>query len=141
MATEQGRNQDDRDDNRDRPIVAGIDRLTNGLNPSIWRGAAGSLVLSVDTLIFSTDSILRAAYKWTDACYLWLERDGQSTDRCLVFFRAKRASLDLAVLTAEFSNELIDQRLREQLEQQFGQLRTLITAQAFSEGNLLDPAE
>jgi len=43
-------------------------------------------------------------------------------------------------LAGDFSNELIDQRLRERLEQQFGDVRTLIVAQAFAEGNLLDAA-
>jgi His-Xaa-Ser system protein HxsD len=34
--------------------------------------------------------------------------------------------------------ELVDQALRVQLEEEFGAVRTLIVAQAFSEGNLLD---
>ena len=35
--------------------------------------------------------------------------------------------------------DLCDQALREDLEREFGAVRTLIVAQAFSEGNLLDP--
>jgi hypothetical protein len=42
-------------------------------------------------------------------------------------------------LVGEFCNELTDQQLRVVLEKEFGELRTLIVAQAFSEGNLLDP--
>lgn len=38
-----------------------------------------------------------------------------------------------------FVNELTDQQLRTVLEAEFGALRTLVVAQAFSEGNLLDP--
>ena len=36
-------------------------------------------------------------------------------------------------------NELVDQQLRVQLDAEFRDVRTLIVAQAFAEGNLLDP--
>ena len=124
MATEQGRDADGCDGYRD----------------SVGAGPAGSIRLQFDMRIYSVDAILRTAYKFTDAYYVWLEREAHSTESCLVFIRAKRATASMESVSGEFSNELIDQRLRERLEQQFGQLRTLITAQAFSEGNLLDPA-
>ena len=40
----------------------------------------------------------------------------------------------------EFFNELLDQQIRFSLDAEFAPLRTLIVAQAFSEGNLL-PAD
>ena len=56
-----------------------------------------------------------------------------------MFLIGRSAAADLSVIALEFRNELIDQQLRCTLEQQFKDVRTLIVAQAFSEGNLLDP--
>jgi His-Xaa-Ser system protein HxsD len=106
--------------------------------PSVWSDAKGNLSLLVDTSIFSLDAILRAAYKFTGTCYVWVEQSHVAS-RHLVCLRPKQSHTDLAALAGNFSNELIDQQLRAQLEQQFGDLRTIIAAQAFSEGNLLGP--
>ena len=50
-----------------------------------------------------------------------------------------RARVDERQLTGDFLNELLDQALRERLEAEFGPVRELIVAQAFSEANMLDP--
>ena len=52
-----------------------------------------------------------------------------------------KAVSDLDHLLGEFANELVDQQLRVRLETQFADMRTLIVAQAFSEGNLLDSTQ
>jgi His-Xaa-Ser system protein HxsD len=101
-----------------------------GIEPS------GFLGLEVDNAIFSLDAVLRAAYKFTDRCHVFL-KSSASENSWLVMLRPKSGA-PCGDLGGEFANELIDQRLRERLEQQFGNLRTLIVAQAFSEGNLLD---
>jgi len=92
----------------------------------------------VEREIFSLDALLRAAYKFTDRCHVFL----QSGERgeWLAVMRPK-AAMDPDHLVGDFANELVDQQLRARLETQFGDMRTLIVAQAFSEGNLLDPAQ
>ena len=96
------------------------------------------IALEIDRSIYSVDAVLRTAYKFTDRCHLFLQTHDTRADRWLVVIRPK-AGLIGDDVAGEFSNELIDQRLRERLEQQFGDVRTLIVAQAFAEGNLLDP--
>jgi His-Xaa-Ser system protein HxsD len=106
--------------------------------PSIWKNDRGNLSLLIDEGIFSKEAALRTAYKFTGACHVWLE-SGRDPGRYVVCLRPKGRDVDLGRLAGEFSNELIDQQLRRTLDQQFGELRTIITAQAFSEGNLLEP--
>jgi His-Xaa-Ser system protein HxsD len=109
--------------------------------PSLWQ-VDESAVVVVDPSIFPIDAALRAAYKFTDQNFVWLERHHSvGPDQYCVFLRPKSPRRDLDVLVGEFINELIDQRLRHRLEEQMGPLRTIIAAQAFAEGNLLNPAD
>lgn len=95
-------------------------------------------VLQVDTTIYCLDAVLRACYKFTDRCYLFLTRETESPDLVNVFLMSKSRD-HIGNITGEFCNELVDQSLRLSLSQEFGPIRELIVAQAFSEGNLLDP--
>jgi His-Xaa-Ser system protein HxsD len=118
------------------------------MNEGIVRTAAGAMpvrprqdgcvALEVDREVYSKDAILRAAYKFTDRCYLFIQTHYSRDDRWVVVIRPKSDEISADDLAGDFANELIDQGLRERLEQQFGDVRTLIVAQAFSEGNLLD---
>jgi His-Xaa-Ser system protein HxsD len=94
-------------------------------------------VLQIDTSLYELEAIFRACYKYTDRCYLFMTRE-TDTEALNVFFMSKCQS-DLPTLVGEFCNELIDQSLRLSLSREFGPIRELIVAQAFSEGNLLDP--
>jgi His-Xaa-Ser system protein HxsD len=98
----------------------------------------GSVALEVDRELFSMDAVLRTAYKFTDRAHVFIQTHDTRPDRWLVVIRSKSNDHQGEALSGDFSNELIDQRLRERLEQQFGDVRTLIVAQAFAEGNLLD---
>jgi len=141
MEAKPGRQENDRHNHRSDEITEGVERTA--ARPSLWQPFERLATLAVDTRIFSVECVLKAAYKFTGTCHVWVERDvaAISSERCLVFLRAKHAGLDLATIAGEFSNELIDQRLRQRLEAQFGDLRTVIAAQAFSEGNLLNPGD
>ena len=101
----------------------------------------GSIGLEIDREVFSLDALLRASYKFTDRCHVFIHIHETRTDRWLIVIRGKTADEhDVSDIAGDFSNELIDQQLRERLERQFGDVRTLIVAQAFAEGNLLDAA-
>ncbi len=91
-----------------------------------WMLDRAHVAVPIDLTLFSIDAAMRAAYKLTDRCIVLLERDSSS-------------SADLTATALEFKNELLDQQLRCRLEEQFKDVRTLIVAQAFSEGNLIDP--
>jgi len=100
---------------------------------------SGAFALSVDLSIFSREAVLRAAYKFTDRCHLFVERESDDGGRLVVTFRPRNPESGLADLVGEFSNELVDQQLREQLACEAGPIREMLVAQAFAEGNLLDP--
>ena len=94
------------------------------------------VALKIDLGLYSTDAILRAAYKLTDRCYVLLDRQ---ESHVTAFVLGKTPGDDVSDCVGTLTNELIDQQLRERLENQFGALRTIIAAQAFAEGNLLEP--
>ena len=100
---------------------------------------SGGCALSVDLSVFSTEAVLRAAYKLTDRCHLFVEGESAAGGRLVVTFRVKATGADLTEVVGEFSNELIDQQIREQLAREAGPVREILVAQAFAEGNLLDP--
>ena len=113
--------------------------MTQSLAPLVaWRLNVAHLALPVDLTIYSLDAVIRAAYKLTDRCFTFLERHPDRETEVVVYIVGRSQSSDLSALAFEFRNELVDQQLRCRLEEQFKDVRTLITAQAFSEGNLID---
>jgi His-Xaa-Ser system protein HxsD len=101
------------------------------------------LSIEVDTQLYSASAAMRAAYKFTDRFHVELQRPSDADElRLTVILRPKGASqiVDARALRGDFLNELLDQRLRETLEAEFGAVRELIVAQAFADTNLLDPA-
>lgn len=120
-------------------MLEGVDTRPNAASPASEEGDC--VALEIDSELFSMDAVLRASYKFSDRCHVFIQTHETRPHRWIVVMRPKNADDDRIELAGDFSNELIDQRLRERLEQQFGDVRTLIVAQAFAEGNLLDAAE
>jgi His-Xaa-Ser system protein HxsD len=96
-----------------------------------------TLCVSVDTDIYSLDALFRVCYAFTDRCYLFLQPGGH-TSAVKVRFSRKTPECDLAQIAGEFSNALIDQRVRMQIASETGGIRELIVAQAFAEADLID---
>ena len=103
------------------------------------RLGAAHVAVPIDLRLYTVDATIRASYKLTDRCFVLLQHDEENSERLVAYLVGKSASSDLSAIVLEFQNELIDQQLRVRLEAQFGDVRTLIVAQAFSEGNLVDP--
>jgi His-Xaa-Ser system protein HxsD len=103
-----------------------------------WRLDAAHIAVPVDLTVYSLDATMRAAYKLTDRCFSFIVRNPGHDTEAFVYIVGRSASSDLSALVLEFRNELLDQQLRCRLEEQFKDVRTLIVAQAFSEGNLID---
>jgi len=97
-----------------------------------------AVALEVNTSLYEIEAIFRAAYRFTDRCYIFLARPPEAPKLISVTLMAKQPIADLRVLVGELCNELIDQQTRLALAREVGPLRELIVAQAFSEGNLLD---
>ena len=102
-----------------------------------WFSGERVAALSVSRSVYSRKAVLAAAYKLSDRCTIFVDADGD--DRWAIFLIAQ-AGGDPKSLLPVVIRELGDQAVRDTLEQEFGAVRTLIVAQAFSEGNLLDPS-
>jgi His-Xaa-Ser system protein HxsD len=114
------------------------------LGPPVFFSVFGakSVSLRLNGNLYHQTAIARAAFRLTDRASCLLSSGGDSdTDTIWATFIAKQDSLDLDRLVQMFLDELLDQKLRHELEITFGDLRLLITAQAFSEGNLLNPED
>ena len=96
-----------------------------------------SLCIGVDTGVYSLDALFRVCYAFTDRCYLFLEPEDASSV-IKVRFSRKTSDCDLATLAGEFSNELINQRVRLQIASETRAIRELIVAQAFAEADIVD---
>lgn len=121
-------------------MIDGVRPLAEATLPA-WRTETGRhLVLATDLAVYSVSAVLKAAYKFTDRWYVFVTRAVELPEQLLVVLAPKdgNSRVDDALM-GQLSNELVDQRLRETLEGEFGHLRTLVVAQAFAEGNLLDP--
>lgn len=94
--------------------------------------------LEIDLSVYTEKAVSRAAYKFTDRCYCFLSRSEQA-GWMKATLGTKDEKHDLASLIGEFCNELLDQQIRQDLVQEAGLIRDVIVAQAFAEGNLLDP--
>ena len=103
-----------------------------------WRLDQAHIAVPVDLLVYSLDAVMRAAYKLTDRCVVFLQRNPENTHELMVFLAGRSPGADLSSVALELRNELLDQQVRCRLEAQFNDVRTLIVAQAFSEGNLID---
>ncbi|MFA5907921.1 MAG: His-Xaa-Ser system protein HxsD [Vicinamibacterales bacterium] len=118
----------------DRVKEEAITRLPDRM-PALAIGRRTSC-LSLATSVYSLRSVLAAAYKLSSRFAVFVDSDGEG--RLAAFLISSDEARVSDDLTA-FVKELADQQLRAVLEAEFGALRTLVVAQAFSEGNLLDP--
>jgi len=105
----------------------------------LWRSENDrNIAVAVEPTVYSVDVILKAAYKFTGDYGVFLTRSADLPGALLAVFIAKDGTVSSDV-AHRFANELVDQQIRANLDAQFGPLRTMIVAQAFAEGNLLDP--
>lgn len=101
---------------------------------------ADSLVVCVNLSVYPLDALFRVCYWFTDRCYLFLTVD-EANSAVTVHFSKKSPDADLGVIAGEFSNELINQRVRRDVAEETRAIRELIVAQAFAEADLLDRSE
>ena len=106
----------------------------------IHESSEGRLSIFVDTKIYSLEALFRTCYVFTDRCYLFLE-PSNDPQIIAVRFASKSADGALSITTAEFSNELVNQRVRLDIANETRSIRELIVAQAFAEADLLDRSD
>ena len=87
-----------------------------------------SLVLHVDETIYDRTTVLRAAYWFTDRCYLFVTRP--SSGLLDVYVRPKDTNDDITAISGEFENSLLEYELRRLIQEESGKIRELLVAKA-----------
>ena len=87
------------------------------------------LTLDISTELYQKEAILFTAHKFTDRCYVDLV--SSSKKRVMIAIRTKNPNIKLEDFTLEFCNELLDQQIRLNVENSYGNIRNLIVKQAF----------
>lgn len=90
----------------------------------------------VSLTVYSMQAVLKAAYQFTDRCYIHIEPETEQI--LLVRCKAKSVHVNAQELAHEFCNELIDQQLRVAISQETEAIRTVILAHAFSKTALIE---
>jgi His-Xaa-Ser system protein HxsD len=82
----------------------------------------------LDSKIYSLQAIKRSSYDFTDRCFITLGSSEPGKISLTVAMRETATSDTVQ----ELMNSILDHQIRSDLEQEFGDLRTIIVAQAFS---------
>src|SRR5262249_13832382 len=96
--------------------------------------------IQIQLKVYPLEVLFRVCYAFTDRCYLFLQSDEDDTN-VEIWFTRKETGDDLRVVVGDFSNELINQRVRLDIAEETRGIRELIVAQAFAEADLLDRAD
>lgn len=97
--------------------------------------ADGSATLDLSLSSYSHDVIVRTAYDFTDRLFIHIDDDGE---RATVTLVGKQPDMDLVALIGDFTNALLDHRLRRNIATETKLIREAIVAQAFVEADLFD---
>lgn len=114
---------------------------TDWLDADITENA---VAFTVDERVYSVEAILRTAYWFTDRAYIFVTKPADHELR--VHLKTKQATLEfprkesVTELAGEFGNALLDNQLRESVEERTGKIRELLVMKALAEaGALEDP--
>ena len=108
--------------------------------PWVKKLADETLQICVNLDLYPLEALFRVCYSFTDKCYLFLEHE-EAPPIVKVHFAKKTTDCDLAIIAGEFSNELINQKVRLDIAAETRPIRELIVAQAFAEADLLDRSD
>jgi His-Xaa-Ser system protein HxsD len=104
-------------------------------NSFILEGNQAKLFINLD--LYSLSAIKKTAYKFASQCSVFLQ-DKQEQELCVLFtFTEPTVSEKIQQVIADFSDELMDQDLREIIAKESEAVRNLILAQAFSKTSLI----
>jgi His-Xaa-Ser system protein HxsD len=92
--------------------------------------------LLVDQGVYSREALLRTCYWFTDRCYVFITRP--DSGHYAVKLTQKPGAPALETVAGEFANALLDWQVRLDIQRETADLRELIVAKAFAEGNLLE---
>jgi His-Xaa-Ser system protein HxsD len=91
----------------------------------------------IDLSVYSLEVVLKSAYRFTDRCFVHLQRNSPNIVEARM--RPKRPTDDPDAILREFFNDLLDQKLRAVVAGETAGIRDLIMAHALSRTNLVRP--
>ena len=100
-----------------------------------------SLVLVIDTRIYSLEAIKKSAYKFADRAAVILQEKPDQKIAVVFNFSGAHGKADPERVIGDFCNELLDQDLREIIKRETTPVRNLILAHAFSRSSLMEDSE
>jgi His-Xaa-Ser system protein HxsD len=104
--------------------------------------AENAVAFTVDERVYSVEAILRTAYWFTDRVYIFISKPTELTLR--LHLKAKPLTLEspkrieISELAGVFGNALLDNQLREGIEQRTGKIRELLVMKAVAEAGVLE---
>lgn len=90
----------------------------------------------INLKVYPANVILKAGYIFVDKCFIYV--DQKEKDRFIVHLKTKNPNYKINKIVGEFLNELLNQRLQDEVNKETGRIRELLTAQAFSEVKILN---
>ena len=98
---------------------------------------ADAVYILVDEKIYGLPVILKTAYIFTDKCYLLISSIKSKLQiRIAPLEDSKDKQIDFKQVAKEFCNQLIEQKMREQVLDETGTIRETIVTRAFLSGNV-----
>ncbi|MCU1329949.1 MAG: hypothetical protein JWN34_5319 [Bryobacterales bacterium] len=91
----------------------------------------------VDLSVYSSEAVLKSAYRFTGRCYVVLQR--VADEMMSVRIRPKNANEDPDAVLGEFLNDLLDQRLRSLIAAETVTARDLVLRHALSKAKFIRP--
>src|SRR5258708_7312697 len=103
--------------------------------------ADNAVAFTVDQRVYSVEALLRTAYWFTDRAYIIISAPTEHALR--VHIKIKPVTLEaphqefIGDIAGEFSNALLDNQLRESVEERTGKIRELLVMKAVAEAGVL----
>lgn len=96
-----------------------------------------AVYITVDEKVYGLPAILKTSYSFTDKCYVLLSSEGEFLIvRIAPLEDSEAKNTDFKQLAKEFCNQLLEQRMRQQVLSETGEIRETIMTRAFLSGNI-----
>jgi len=94
------------------------------------------MIITVDLAVYPLELVLKTCHAFTGRCHVQLRHESES--RLTIEFAPRDERDSLRELAGEFSNALLDFRLRAMVADETRVIRELLVAQAFCEADVFD---
>lgn len=91
---------------------------------------------SINSKLYTETAIFKTCYVFIDKYYIYLDYTDQNTIAAMI--KPKRKESTNSDFVGEFFNELINQRLRLDVNRETGKIRELLVAKSLFEGTLIE---